>query len=147
MLSRLTYFSTAEISRDALSDILSVSRANNLRGGLTGVLFYKRPYVLQVLEGSRAILSQRFLKIAADPRHRDVTLMDVRAIAKPMFPTWAMADLSVIILTPEAWRHIGRTEFEPAGMTVEAALSFVAALAGELAAPAADVKGRRAAVA
>lgn len=123
MLSRLTYFSTAEISRDALSDILSVSRANNLRGGLTGVLFYKRPYVLQVLEGSRAILSQRFLKIAADPRHRDVTL------------------------TPEAWRRIGRTEFEPAGMTVEAALSFVAALAGELAAPAADVKGRRAAVA
>lgn len=134
MLSRLIYFSRADFSREELSLILEVSLANNLRAGLSGVLFYKRPYVLQVLEGSRGVLSQRFLKIAADPRHRDVTLMDVRAIARPMFPDWAMADLSVIILTPEAWRRIGRTEFEPAGMTVEAALGFVAALAGELAA-------------
>jgi len=134
MFSRLIYFSRADIPREELLRILEVSRANNRRVGLGGVLFYKRPYVLQVLEGPRAVLSQRFLRIAADPRHRDVTLMDVRAIARPMFPDWAMADLSVIILTPAAWRRIGRTEFEPAEMTVEAALGFVAALAGELAA-------------
>lgn len=143
MFSRLIYFSRADMSREDLSGILDVSRANNLCAGLTGVLFYKRPNVLQVLEGSRAVLSQRFLKIAADPRHRDVTLMDVRAIARPMFPGWAMADLSVIILTPEAWRRIGRTEFEPAEMTVEAALGFVASLAAELAVQ----DGRRASVA
>jgi hypothetical protein len=134
MFSRLIYFSHADISREELSRVLEVSRTNNLRAGLSGVLFYKRPYVLQVLEGPRAIVSQCFLRIAADPRHRDVTLMDARAIGQPMFPGWAMTDLSVIILTPEAWRRIGRTEFEPAGMTVEAALAFLAALAAELAA-------------
>lgn len=60
--------------------------------------------------------------------------MDMRAIAQRSFPTWAMADLSVIILDREAWRRIGTTEFKPETMSAESVLAFIAGLAGELAA-------------
>lgn len=134
MLSRLIYHSKGDVSSDQLQTILAASRANNPATDATGVLFYKRPYFIQVLEGSRSALSRLFHKIAADPRHADVTLLDMRSIAQRSFPNWAMADLSVIILGREAWRRIGRTEFQPETMTAESALAFIAGLAGELAA-------------
>ncbi len=143
MLSRLIYHSKGDVSSEQLSAILAASRANNPGVGATGVLFYKRPHFVQVLEGSRSAISRLFVKIAADPRHTDATIMDMRSIDARSFPTWAMADLSVIILGREAWRRIGRTEFQPETMTAESVLAFIAGLAIELAA----ADGRRIAAA
>ncbi len=134
MLSRLIYRSKGDVSSEEFSQILAASRHNNAAAGVTGVLFHKRPHFIQVLEGSRDVLSRLFLRIAADDRHADVTLMDMRAISGRVFPDWSMADLSVIILDREAWRRIGSTAFEPESMSAEDVLSLLGRLAAELAA-------------
>jgi len=134
MLYRLIYRSKGDISSEEFNQILASSRANNAPLGVTGVLFHKRPHFIQVLEGSRDVLTRLFLRIAVDRRHEDVTIMDMRAIAQRAFPEWSMADLSVIILSREAWRRMGSTAFDPETMTAEGALSFLGRLAGELSA-------------
>ena len=134
MLSRLIYRSKGDISSEEFSQILRSSRAHNAVAGATGVLFHKRPHFIQILEGSRDVLSRLFLRIAVDRRHEDVTLMDMRAISERVFPHWSMADLSIIILDRDAWRRIGSTAFEPETMSAEGVLSLLGRLATELAA-------------
>lgn len=90
-LSRLIYYSHPEhIGTEELERISVVSQANNYLDGITGVLFYNGGWFVQVLEGSRTRVSQRYAKIAADVRHRDVTLIEFKAVTERMFSEWDM---------------------------------------------------------
>lgn len=53
-------------------DIIRVSHNRNSKHQLTGTLIFIDGYFLQVLEGHRHYLRERFAIIAADPRHTDV---------------------------------------------------------------------------
>lgn len=91
MLSVL-YLSSASIpySDDDLAALLTTSRENNARLGLTGILLYRNGQFMQVLEGPEDAVNARFAVIAADPRHRGVQKLVTDSIAERQFPSWAM---------------------------------------------------------
>lgn len=88
----LTYFSTAVglLSEEDLTDILTQSRHNNARLGITGVLLYVRGSIIQVLEGEQQALEALYKHIQEDPRHKNVTTVINRSIAQRLFGQWSM---------------------------------------------------------
>jgi hypothetical protein len=82
--------STQSPSDDDLHEIQALSRRNNERNGLTGMLLYRQGRFIQALEGPEQALRDRMAVIAADPRHTAVrTLIEERA-GRRRFPHWAM---------------------------------------------------------
>jgi hypothetical protein len=75
-----------------LNGILSISRRNNTRNGLTGALVCRRDIYLQLLEGAEAAVEATYDRIRGDDRHLAV----VRLVSEPsdarLFPDWAMLD-------------------------------------------------------
>ncbi|MEE2915447.1 MAG: BLUF domain-containing protein, partial [Pseudomonadota bacterium] len=69
MAYQLVYISSA-IGRVDGDAVLAVSRRNNARDGITGLLYADGRRFLQVLEGERAAVERAYQRIAADPRHR-----------------------------------------------------------------------------
>ncbi|MET0415571.1 MAG: BLUF domain-containing protein [Actinoplanes sp.] len=90
-MSRLIYFSEKrELGSGGIEAILSVARRKNERNALTGVLLFNRNYFLQCLEGGRQEVTATFCRIAADPRHGNVTLVSAQDIDVRDFPDWTM---------------------------------------------------------
>jgi hypothetical protein len=90
-MSRLIYFSEKrELGSGGVEAILSTARTENERNRLTGVLLFNRNYFLQCLEGGRQEVTTTFCRIAADPRHGNVTLFSVQDIDVRDFPDWTM---------------------------------------------------------
>lgn len=130
MLARLVYYSHGTVTPEGLRSILESSWRNNAAVGLTGILFYVRPWFLQVLEGHREAVSRTFLRIARDGRHDAPVLMDFRAIDRRTFGSWTMCDVSGINLPRNFLINFGGSDrFDPSAMTAEAALALLADLA------------------
>lgn len=91
-LTHLIYASSATwmMSEQDLLDILKKSHENNGRLDITGMLLYRGGNFLQVLEGEEQIVDERFKVIMQDPRHRQVTLLLKRPVAKRQFEHWEM---------------------------------------------------------
>ena len=94
----VVYMSAAPelLTEQQLDDILSTSRRNNSRTGITGALLYQDGNFVQVLEGDKDQVRRLFTRIEADPRHHQVIEVVDGDIAEPDFPQWSMAfgDLS-----------------------------------------------------
>ncbi|MEO6733465.1 MAG: BLUF domain-containing protein [Ferruginibacter sp.] len=88
----LTYLSAASnlFSNDDLVDILTKSRLNNTRLGITGLLLYHEGSILQILEGEKEDMYTLFNKIKNDARHKGVIKMFDRSIEQRSFPDWSM---------------------------------------------------------
>lgn len=71
--------------------ILSISRANNRRDDVTGLLYSDGTRFLQALEGPADRVEAAFARIKADPRHRAVVILSRRQIDAREFGDWAMA--------------------------------------------------------
>lgn len=80
----------AEVSNE-LNKILSKARANNSKAQVTGALLYNAGNFAQVLEGRLDAVERIFEKIQRDPRHTEVTVIQIGSIAVREFPEWAMA--------------------------------------------------------
>ncbi len=90
-LFRLAYMSSACQPAPAdLESILAASQRNNGAEGITGMLLFDSDVFLQVLEGARAPVSACFLRIARDPRHRDVEVLAARNVDERLFAEWSM---------------------------------------------------------
>ena len=95
-VTRLVYISENQIDPAAgsvvreLSRILSASNRNNKPIGLTGALVFDNLWFLQALEGERSKVWATFERIKGDPRHSDVTLVDVRDAEERVFGNWWM---------------------------------------------------------
>jgi hypothetical protein len=81
---------TGPISDEDIGTILTRSRVNNQRDGITGTLLYHRGRFIQIFEGPDDIVRSRFATIASDPRHRDVRIMREKTIDERQFPEWTM---------------------------------------------------------
>jgi hypothetical protein len=94
-LLRLVYVSTATtvVDADVLQSILESSSARNESSGVTGVLCSGGEHYMQVLEGPERIVLPLYARIAADPRHRDSTLLSISLVAKRMFGAWSMGHI------------------------------------------------------
>jgi hypothetical protein len=93
---RLVYYSRNLTTHDTdtfaaeVSDILSTSRANNERDGITGALMFNAGCFAQVLEGPLDVVEVAFERIQQDDRHSEVSLLAIEPITKRSFPNWAM---------------------------------------------------------
>ncbi len=87
---------TAGMNQDELEQILKVSRRNNERAQLTGMLLHHPPTqlypatFLQVLEGERDVLEVAYARIAEDPRHDNLKLLSSRPAEHRLFGEWSM---------------------------------------------------------
>ena len=75
-----------------LNGILSISRRNNRRDGLTGALVCRRDIYLQLLEGPEAAVEATYARISGDDRHLAITRLASEPAEVRLFPDWAMLD-------------------------------------------------------
>jgi len=90
---QLVYISTSRepITDRLLDDILSTSRRNNDRAGVSGLLVAGGRRFLQALEGPAAAVLATYARIAADSRHFAVVQLSCRQVSDRQFGDWAMA--------------------------------------------------------
>src|SRR5262249_19993656 len=74
----------------ALTEILSISRRNNARDGITGALICREDLFLQMLEGRRDVVTSAFSRILRDDRHVEVVNLWSGDIDTRLFPEWSM---------------------------------------------------------
>ncbi|MDZ8170785.1 BLUF domain-containing protein [Microbacterium xanthum] len=91
-LVSLVYVSNA---RAALGDpelqrILTGSRENNDRLGVTGMLLHRNGRFVQILEGPADTVHALVERIAADPRHADLRVLLDEPIDERQFTAWSM---------------------------------------------------------
>lgn len=97
-LERVVYGSTATGSTESITNlavILAESQRNNGRDGLTGALAAHRDRYIQVLEGPAQALDSLLRRLAKDPRHRDLVILDREPIQSRRFGQWSMASARV----------------------------------------------------
>lgn len=90
-LTRLLYFS--ECNQDVpidVAQILRTARHHNAGVNITGALWFDGDYFIQVLEGKRQAVSDLYHRIASDPRHRNIELVDCSMINERHFSKWRM---------------------------------------------------------
>ena len=93
MLYQLTYRSEAKmgISAEDINSILRQSEANNPKFEITGCLVYNEGYFVQLLEGEKEIVKERFDVIELDDRHEMVEVLSEGETLDRMFEDWKMA--------------------------------------------------------
>ena len=88
----LVYCSVAIRSFDTkdIIDLLTISRKNNEKFGITGMLLYIDETFFQVLEGNKDSLHNLYKKIECDERHTKVVKLIEEPIDKRTFSGWSM---------------------------------------------------------
>lgn len=91
-LIELSYISEADhlFSEDELAELLSSARAKNLHNQVTGLLLYKEPLFMQLIEGPEDVVLELFETIKQDPRHSKVSGLVRDEIKERTFPDWQM---------------------------------------------------------
>lgn len=89
----LVYFSKAaeDLSYTDIREILEVSRRNNARLGITGLLIFRDGYFVQLLEGDEAPVRNVLTAIRDDDRNYSVKVLIETVGAERLFPDWSMA--------------------------------------------------------
>jgi len=102
-LFHLVYASSATepFSREHLLALLEISRRNNAKVDITGMLLYRDGNFMQVLEGEEAAVRGVHVKIARDPRHRGLLTLLEGPIESRSFAGWRMG-----------FRELNRRELE-----------------------------------
>lgn len=89
---QLMYVSTSswKLDNGELSAILDVSRANNRRLGVTGLLLHLDHGFLQILEGPEDSVMEVFGRIERDQRHIGVRVLFRQHVPERLFGDWSM---------------------------------------------------------
>lgn len=130
-LIRLVYTSTKDESFQSadIEGILSAARKNNKTNNVTGMLCFNRNYFLQCLEGTREDVNNIYHKIAKDPRHHNMMILDYQEVTHREFDQWYMGYMPESSLTaPINLKYSGTPYFEPYEMSGESALNMLIAL-------------------
>jgi hypothetical protein len=102
-LISVVYVSSAVslMSEEELISILQVSRRNNAREGITGMLLYRDGNFMQVLEGPESKVSERLAIICKDSRHRSFLRLVTIHDQTRSFQEWSMGFRNLSSLEPE----------------------------------------------
>lgn len=89
---QISYISSATkaMSPDDLEEILRVSRENNARLGITGMLLYCNKTFIQIMEGEETAVNALLDKIKRDPRHTDFQILKRKTIERREYADWSM---------------------------------------------------------
>jgi hypothetical protein len=85
-----TSAATRKISPKELQELLVISRQNNIRNGITGMLLFEDGTFLQVLEGEEEVVERTYQRIAHDPRHNKILLIARFELEQRSFHDWEM---------------------------------------------------------
>lgn len=93
----LVYLSSASnlFTDQELVDILTKSRINNSKLGITGLLLYNEGNIIQVLEGEKQAVQSLYNIISQDRRHSGLITMLKGESLERNFPEWSMGFKSV----------------------------------------------------
>lgn len=125
-LYRLVYVSISRIEppgalRREIESLLNVSRQRNALAGISGALLFNRGRFAQILEGPHDALRATYVRIAGDPRHTDLSVLQFESVGARGFGHWSMAYIGNDNLTSAAFADIRRvSDFETARVTGEA---------------------------
>lgn len=128
-LYRMIYCSRArQLDSSAIQKILDACERNNPRNHLTGMLLFTSDYFVQVLEGSRIAVNQRFFAtIASDGRHSDIEIMSSGTVDFRLFEKWSMHYVSIARSDdPRLTRFSADGSFNPYKMSSAAIEQFCA---------------------
>jgi len=81
---------TRPFSSKDIADLLAVSRKNNERHGITGMLLYIDESFFQILEGPEQVLHTLYDTITRDNRHTSVAKLIEEPIERRTFSDWSM---------------------------------------------------------
>ncbi len=73
-----------------LMNLLEDAVHKNKRNGITGVLFYDNCIFGQILEGYPQHVELIWKAISADPRHKEIQVLDINPLQKRRFSNWSM---------------------------------------------------------
>lgn len=92
-MHQIIYISTARpgITQADVDAVLTSSRANNARDGITGLLISDGTRFLQALEGQRKLVETAYDRIRRDARHRAAVILSSKDISDRQFGSWDMA--------------------------------------------------------
>jgi hypothetical protein len=129
-LARVVYRSRSLLPKAAadayLTDLLRLSRHNNTRAGLTGVLLFDGTNFLQAIEGRIDDVEALFETIACDLRHEEIELIEFKPIATRDYRSFPMAYVEGLAAEHGTLRNL------------QAAIGAASADGGAQAAPAAE---------
>lgn len=80
----------ANTSQLILASILKISRCNNVRDKLTGLLIYNKQVFFQAIEGDRDEVERCYARIRNDTRHGSPYVVWQGDVIKRSFPVWSM---------------------------------------------------------
>jgi hypothetical protein len=124
------------IGSHELVQIVDSCRRNNEQTGITGMLAFSGTHFLQLLEGDEADVECTFARIEHDRRHCSIVVLGSTPIGGRSFGTWSMGFAGMSAFNADlVHRCLGMPEIEPAGLTAERVLDFLAALADRTGAP------------
>jgi len=124
MLVRLLYASRSvqPLTAEIVEAILQRSRKNNPVHGITGLLCHNADVFMQVLEGGRSAVNRLYATLAADPRHRELILLDYAEIQERRFAGWTMGQVNLHKLNPSLLlKYAERPVLDPYEMSGTAA--------------------------
>jgi hypothetical protein len=116
MLVRLLYASRAKepLTPEVIDAILQASRKGNPAAGVTGLLCHSGDVFMQVLEGGRDVVSALYNRIANDPRHTDVILLQYEEITERRFAGWSMGQVNLARVNPAILlKYSAKAELDP----------------------------------
>lgn len=110
-VERVVYRSSPvpEVGGRQLDDIFAISIRNNRRDGISGALAVVGDHFVQVLEGEPVCLDRLLERLSVDPRHRDMRILDRRAVTATLFTSWAMARIMPRHLSERALDVLGKS--------------------------------------
>jgi len=137
-LYRLVYYSMVTIDGDEalvdseINSILTASRVNNPRVGVTGALMFNSGCFGQILEGPLAAVEETFERIQQDERHSEVTLLAFDQVPDRAFPSWSMGHVGKSLRDADRFDKVGLdTGFDLTRMTGAALFETLVQLAIE----------------
>jgi hypothetical protein len=81
---------SAHMTDAGIKEILTASRRNNLRAGITGMLLWADGVFIQILEGEQEAVRALYRRIETDDRHRNLMLVLEQVADKRLFTEWSM---------------------------------------------------------
>ena len=92
MVHYLVYvsYSSRPIIEEDLRHILEVSKRDNAKANITGMLLYLQGRFIQILEGPKEAIDNLYGKIIQDPRHKNPQIILEGRIVKRNFSNWNM---------------------------------------------------------
>jgi hypothetical protein len=104
----------AERRPSELGKLFTAARSNNKKAGITGALLLSGPWFVQTLEGREELVRALLSRIAGDPRHDDVTVLDAGPVDERAFPRWSMARVSEDGSAPDTYLIAHASAIAPA---------------------------------